>query len=257
MTVNDEIGLTAVHDDTQLAIAQHPVLAKRLAAEGGSGRSKMEQGDAHVRVQGQKGALERLTLPATPNGKPLQCARVDRIRTLVWPEPPTATHRAGDAHARSVGQAKHSGAAVEHFDARAFEHPAERYAAQRSEVVVAKHRDDGQSRSGQELTSQLGFEQAAVLGEVASDQQEVGVVSKGRKTGDSIEVFTTTNVEVSNSRHANPEELRGGDLRNGRWQLTFHGTEAYPIAREPRQPHRILRPGNRGGNFSVAHALAS
>ena len=216
MTVNNEIGLTTVQDDTQLAISQHPVLGKWLAAECGRGRSKVEQGDTHVPIQGKKSALERLTLPASPNGKPLQCPRMDRIGTLVWPEPPAAPHRPGDAHARSVGQANHSGAPVEHFDAGAFEHPAECYPAQRSEVVVAKHRDDGQSRGCQKLASQLGFEQAAVLGEVAGDQQEVGVVSKSSETGDSIEVFTTSDVEVPNSRHANPEVLRRGDLRNGR-----------------------------------------
>jgi hypothetical protein len=38
-------------------------------------------------------------------------------------------------------------------------------------------------------------------------------------------------VEIASRRHANPEELWGASLRNGRWQPTFHGTEAYLIAR--------------------------
>src|SRR3954451_23538085 len=146
----------------------------------------MEQGDAHVRIKGKEGAFERLRLPASTNGKSLQRPRVDRIWAFVWPEPTAATRGPSNADAQSVGQANHSSAAIEHFNARAFEHTAKCYATQRSEVVVAKHRDNGQPRGGQELASQLRFEQAAILREVAGHQQQVGFVGKRRETGDSI-----------------------------------------------------------------------
>jgi hypothetical protein len=71
MTVNDEIGYTPVQYGSQLAVSEHPVLGKRLAAERGSSRSEVEHRDAQVGVQRKKGAFERLALPASPNGKPL------------------------------------------------------------------------------------------------------------------------------------------------------------------------------------------
>jgi hypothetical protein len=172
-----------------------------------------------------------MTLSARPNGKPLQCPRVNRIRAFMRPEPPAAADSSSDAHARSVRQANHGGVTVQHLHARAFEHPPERYPAQRSQVVVAKHRDHGQSSGRQELASHLGFEQATVLSEVAGDKQEIGVVGEGGKAGHRTQVFRTTNVEIPSRRHANPEELWGANLLNGRWQPTFHGTEAYLIAR--------------------------
>ena len=71
MTVNDEIRCAPVHDDTQFAVPEHPVLAQRLAAERGGGRSEVEHRDTHVRIQGKKGTFKRLTLATSPNGKPL------------------------------------------------------------------------------------------------------------------------------------------------------------------------------------------
>ena len=90
---------------------------------------------------------------------------------------------------------------------RAFEHAPERYPAQRSQVVVAKHRDDGQSSGRQELASHLSFQQAPVLREIPSDKQEVGIVREAGKTGDRTQVFSTTDVEIANRRDANLQEL--------------------------------------------------
>ena len=142
---------------------------------------------------------------------------MNRIWTLVWPEPPAAADRSGDAHARSVRQAHDGGATVEYLDARAFQHPPERYPAQRPEVMVTKDRDYGQSSGRQEFASHLGFEQTAVLSQVAGDQQEVGVLRESGKTGDYIQVFPTTDVEITNSRHADLEDVWRSDLRNRRW----------------------------------------
>jgi hypothetical protein len=139
---------------------------------------------------------------------------VNRIGTLKWPEPPAAADCPGDAHARSVRQANHGGATVEHLDARAFEHPPERYPAQRSQVVVAEHRDHWDSRGRQELAGHLGFKQPAVLCKVTGDKQEIGIVREGGKVRDGTQVFTATDVEISNRRNANSEELRDADLRN-------------------------------------------
>src|SRR5829696_638402 len=249
MTVNDEIRCASVQDDTKLAVSEHPVLAQRLAAEGGGGRSEVEHGDTHVRVQREKGSFQRLALPTSPNGKPLQCARVNRIRAFVWPEPATATDRSGDADTRSVRQANHRGATVEHLDSKTFEHPPERYPAQRAEVVVAEHRDHRQSSGRQELAGDLGFEQATVLSQVTGDKQEVGIVGEGGEAGDGTQVFSTADVEVSNRRYANSDEVSGVDLANRRRQMAFHGSEAYLITREPRETHRILRAGNHGGEL--------
>jgi hypothetical protein len=95
--------------------------------------------------------------------------------------------------------------------------------------VVAEHRDYGESCGRQELAGDLGFEQATVLSKVASDKQEIGGIREAGKVRDGAQVLSATEVEVSDGRHANSEELRGADLRNERWQLIFHGTEAYLI----------------------------
>jgi hypothetical protein len=80
--------------------------------------------------------------------------------------------------------------------------------------VVAEHRDYRESCGRQELAGHLGFEQTAVLGKVTGDKQEIGGVREGGKVRDGTQVFSATDVEVSNRRHANSEELEGADLRN-------------------------------------------
>jgi hypothetical protein len=169
MAMDYEIGQSPIKDRTKLAVPEHPVLGKWLAAECGGGRREVEHGDAHVGVQGEKGPFERLTLPASPNGQPLESPGVNRVRAFMWPESSAAAGRAGDAEASSIRQAVHGGTTVEYFDPRAFEHPPERYPAERTQVVVAEHSDDRQSGDRQELAGYLGFEQSTILREVARD----------------------------------------------------------------------------------------
>jgi hypothetical protein len=204
MTVNDEIGQSSIQDGTQLTVSEHPVLSKRLLTERGRGRSEVEHRDAHVRIQGKEGSFQRLTLTAGTNSQPLQRPRVNRIWPLMWPKPTAAAGRPGDADARSVRQANDGGTPVEHLDTRAFEHTPERHPAQRSQVVVAKHRNDRQSGRRQELSGQLGLEEATVLSEIAGDKQEVGMVRKGSEARDGGQVFSTADVEVTNRSDPDP-----------------------------------------------------
>jgi hypothetical protein len=165
---------------------------------------------------------------------------MDRRWPLVWPESTATSGGPGDAYPGSVRQANHSAATVEHLDATAFEHTPERYPAQRSQVVVAQNRDDGQTSGRQQLTGDLSLHQATVLGEVAGDNQEVGFVREDGESGDCTQVFSTTNVEVPDCRNSNPQELSGAALTSRRRELVIHENQAYPIAQKPRIPHRIL-----------------
>ena len=150
MAVNDEIRHSPVEDDAQLAVTEHPILGEGLAPEGGGCRREVDGGDADVSVQGKKGSFQRLTFAAGANGKPFQGSRVDSVWPLVRPESATAAGRPGDPYARTVGQTNHGGATVEHFDATAFEHAPERCPAQRSQVMIAEHRHDGQASGRQD-----------------------------------------------------------------------------------------------------------
>jgi hypothetical protein len=207
MTVNDEIRRSPVQDDAQLAVSEHPVLGKRLPPEGGRGRREVDGRDAYVRVEGQERTFERLRLAAGTYGKSFQSPRMDPVRAFVRPEPAAAAGRPGDADARPVRQANHGGATVEYLYAVAFEDAPERNPAQRPQVVVAKHRDDGQASGRQQLASRLGFQQAAVLRKISGNQQEVGLGGEAGKTGDCTQVFTTTQMEVANCRDADPHEM--------------------------------------------------
>ena len=218
MTVNNEIRHAPVENDAQLAVPEHPILGEGLLPKGGRRRREVHGGDTHVSVQGKKRSFQRLTFAAGANGKPFQGSRVDGVRPLVRPESATAAGRPGDANARSVCQANHGGATVEHLDATAFEHAPEGCPAQRSQVMIAKHRDNGQASCRQELASRLGFQQASVLREVPGNQQEVGLVREAGKTGDRAQLFSTAEVEVANGRDPNPHTLRGAALDNRRWQ---------------------------------------
>jgi hypothetical protein len=114
--------------------------------------------------------LESLALAAGTNGKSFQGSRVDRVRPLVWPESATTASRPGDANARPVRQANDSGTTVKHLDPATLEHASECHPAQRPQVVVAEHRDNGQPAGRQQLTSHLGFQQATVLREIPGDK---------------------------------------------------------------------------------------
>ena len=204
MAMNDEIGQASVQDGTQLTVSEHPVLGKRLPTERGRGRSEVEHRDAHVRIQGKEGSFQRLTLTAGTNSEPLQSPRMNRVWPLMWPKPTATAGRPGDADAGSVRQANDGGAPVEDLDTGAFEHTPERRPAQRSQVVVAEHRDHRQSSCRQELPGHLGFEEATVLSEIAGDKQEVGMVREGGETRDCGQVFSTADVEVTNRRDPDP-----------------------------------------------------
>jgi len=97
MTVNDKIRRSSIDDDSKLAVAEHPVLGERLAAERSGGRSEVKGRDAHVRVQGQQRALERITFAMRPDSKALQGPRVDRRRPFVRPEAATTAGGSRDA----------------------------------------------------------------------------------------------------------------------------------------------------------------
>jgi hypothetical protein len=101
----------------------------------------VEHRDAHVRIQGKEGSFQRLTLTAGTKSEPLQSPRVNRIWPFMWPKSTATAGRPGDADARSVRQAHDGGTPVEDLDTGAFEHTPERCPAQRSQVVVAEHRD--------------------------------------------------------------------------------------------------------------------
>jgi hypothetical protein len=207
MAVNDQIRRSPVENHAQLAIAEHPILGEGLPPEGGRRRREVDGGDAHISVQGKKCSFQRLTFAAGADGKPFQGSRVDRIWSLVRPESATAASRPGYADARPICQANHGGTTVEHFDATAFEHATEGCPAERSQVVIAKHRDDGQASGREELASRFGFQQSSVLREVTGDQQEVGLVREAGKARDRAKVFLATEVEVANGRDANPHTL--------------------------------------------------
>jgi hypothetical protein len=207
MAVNDEIRHSPVEDYAQLAVPEHPILGEGLPPEGSRGRREVGGGDAHVSVQRKKCSFERLTFTAGANGKPLQSSRVDGVWPLMRPESATAAGRPGDANARPVRQANNGGTTVEHLDATAFEHAPECSPAQRSQVMIAKHRDNGQASGSQELSSGLGFQQASVLREIPGDQQEIGLVREAGKTGDRARVFSTTEMEVANRRDPDPHRL--------------------------------------------------
>jgi hypothetical protein len=117
MTVNDKIRRSSIDDDSQLAVAEHPVLGERLATERSGGRSEVKGRDAHVRVQRQQRSLERITFATSPDGKPLQGPSVDRSRPLVWPEAAATAGGSRDADPRSVRQPNHRGATVQNLDA--------------------------------------------------------------------------------------------------------------------------------------------
>jgi hypothetical protein len=147
VTVDDEIRRSPIEDDSQLAVAEHPVLGERLSTERGCGGSEVKRRDAHVRVERQQGALERFTLAAGSEGKALQGPRMDRRWPFVRPETAATAGRASDTDARSVRQPHQRGATVQHLDATAFERAPERDSAQRSQVVITEHRYHGQSSS--------------------------------------------------------------------------------------------------------------
>ena len=204
MPMNDEIGQASVQDGTQLTVSEHPVLGKRLPTERGGGRSEVEHRDAHVRIQGKEGSFQRLTLTAGTNCEPLQSPRVNRIWPLMWPKPTATAGRPSDSDAGTVRQANDGGAPVEDLNTGAFEHTPERCPAQRSQVMVAKHRDHRQSSRRQELPGHLGFEEATVLSEIASDKQEVGMVREGGEARDCGQVFSTADMEVTDRRDPDP-----------------------------------------------------
>jgi hypothetical protein len=218
MAVNDEIRHAPVEYDAQFTVPEHPILGEGLLSKRGRRRREVHGGDAHVSVQRKKGSFQCRTFAAGANGKPFQGSRVDGVWSLVRPESATATGRPGDANAQSVCQANHDGATVEHLDATTFEHASEGCSAQRSQVMIAKHRDNGQARCREELASRLGFQEASVLGEVPGNQQKVGLVREAGKTGDRAQLFSTAEVEVANGRDPNPQTLRGAALDNRRWQ---------------------------------------
>jgi hypothetical protein len=143
VTVNDEIRRSPIEDDSQLAVAEHPVLGERLSTERGCGGSEVKRRDAHVRIERQQRTFERLTLAAGAEGKALQGPRVDSRWPFVRPETAATAGRASDTDARSVRQANQRGATVQHLDAAAFERAPERDPAQRSQVVVTEHRYHG------------------------------------------------------------------------------------------------------------------
>ena len=207
MTVDNEIRHSPVENDAQLAVPKHPILGEGLSPEGGRCRREVDGSDTHVSVEGKKRSFERLTFAAGANGKPFQGSRVDGVWPLMRPESATAAGRPGDAYAGPVCQANHGGATVEHFDATAFEHAPERCPAQRSQVMIAEHRHDGQASGRQELACRLGFQQSSVLREVTSNQQEVGFVCEAGKAWDRAQLFSTTEVEVANCRDSNPHTL--------------------------------------------------
>ena len=64
MTMNDEIRRSPIEDDSQLTVAEHPVLGERLTTERRCGRCEVKRRDAHVGVERQQRTLERLTLAA-------------------------------------------------------------------------------------------------------------------------------------------------------------------------------------------------
>lgn len=207
MSVNNEIRRSPVQDNSQLAVSEHPILAKRLPTEGRRGRSEVDDRDAHVRVQRIQRLLESLALTAGTNGKSFQGPRMNRVRPLVRPESATTAGRSGDANARPVRQANDGGAAVKHLDPAMLEHAPERHPAQRPQVVVAEHRDNGQPAGCQQLTSHLGFQQATVLREIPGDKQQIGLVREAGKTGDRMEVFSTTDMKVANRRDPDLQQL--------------------------------------------------
>jgi hypothetical protein len=137
MPVNDEVRRPPIEDNSQFAIAEHPVLSERLSAERSCGRSKVKRRDVHVRVEGQQRTLECLTLAAGPNREAFEGPGMDRRWPLARPEAAATAGRAGNADARSVRQANHRRAAVQHVDATSFESTAESYPTHRSQVVIA------------------------------------------------------------------------------------------------------------------------
>jgi hypothetical protein len=198
VSVNDEIRRSPIEDDAQLAIAEHPIFGERFPTEGRGGRCEVKRRDAHIGVKRQQRTLQAFTLAPGPDGKSLEGPRVDRRWPLIWPEAATTAGRAGDANPRPVRQAHYGGATIQHLDAVAFQRAPECNPAQRSQVVVTKHRDHGQSSRRQELAGRLGFQQAPVLREVPGDKQEVGVLRKTGQTRYGTRFFSSPDVEVAN-----------------------------------------------------------
>ena len=127
--------------------------------------------------------------------------------------------------------------------------------AQRSQVMIAKHRDNGQARCREELASRLGFQEASVLGEVPGNQQKVGPVREAGRPGTAL----------SSSRPRRWRSPMAAIRTRIHWRrragqpalaVPFHGGQGYPIGREARKLHRILSWVELLGESFRAHLFA-
>jgi hypothetical protein len=141
VSVDDKVRPALIDDDSQLAVAKHPVLGDRFSSKRRRGWSEVKCRDPHVGVEGKQRTLERLTFATGPDRKPLECPRVDRRWPLVRPEATAPAGRPGNPDTQSVRQSNDRGTTVQHLDGTALERPPERCPAQRSQVMVAQHRD--------------------------------------------------------------------------------------------------------------------
>lgn len=190
--------------------------------------------NAYIRMEIEEGPLERRTFASRAKRQSLESSRVDRVWTFLWPEPATAPGRAGNANSSSVGQVNDRGLAVQHLDATTFERSTERCSTHRSQVVVSQDRDHGQARGGKQLASGFCLQQAAILGKIPGDKQQVGMVCNIGESWNQAMVFVPADVKIANRGNADPQNSPGIFLGDRRGQYGFHGHQAYPIARAAR-----------------------
>jgi hypothetical protein len=197
VTVNDEVGSPPVDRGAEFAIAKHPILGSRFAAQRRSGWGEMGSGDTHVGIDCEKRPLEKTRFSARPQRQPLQSPGVNGVRPLDWPESTSATGRPGDAQPYPAVERYHGRVARQDCDPFPLEHFAKGCSPQGAKIVVAKHGNHRKLARRKQFRRSLRFWQPSVFGQVSGDDKHVRRLVKRHQLRPDVLLTWTPDMKIA------------------------------------------------------------